>query len=648
MPIFILGKPINKNTLEACIQSYACQAYTGEWEIIIVNQSTEKNILEVFKNYYRQYRKISLETNSLTPQILMTENFEQAVNVATGDLILFSQCNYLLNQDYIENHVAAHSFEDCDVSMGYSVVKPEDTSSIELLKKLEKYPYLALEQQDKRDTINSSSFLNFKIGHLGIKQDFFKKKLSDFNLNNAKLFTIWDDINLGYKLYQKGVNVKFISNAYMIPCSHSKIIANLKKEDIFQDLKSFRQLLDTYPELTLIIRRWILEFYETICKHIELKNMSSNDDILYLNNLLKRNQTLSLSNVYKPTKKLKVLTYPWHIAHQYELYKLPYEFTLITDLGTWRATGWNLQQRPIPDNVSFKSIREINFNEFDLAILHFDENVLSPENANGLISKDWGDTFKFFQDEIQLPKVAVCHGTPQFFGQYNIKYKKYNLLQVIEEERQKLVNYLGNTLVINNSYQAQKEWNFTKSKVIWHGFDPTELPPCTYAKGILTPFGHAVTSRPHYRGYAIYTKVFEDFPSEHSPFVLSVREPNILLQGNEYAQVIFRNYVNNIRQYSIYFNPTIRSPMPRSRGEAMMCGLVTVSLKNHDVDLFIKNGVSGFYSEDILELRDFLLYLMKNPEETRKIGQRGREIAMDIFNHDLYLKAWQETISQLV
>ena len=347
-------------------------------------------------------------------------------------------------------------------------------------------------------------------------------------------------------------------------------------------------------------------------------------------------------------KKIKILTYPWHIPHQYELYKLPYEFTLVTDLGTWISTGWNLNQRPIPNNVNFKSIREINIKDFDLAILHFDENVLSPENSHGKVSKDWGDTFKFFREKINLPKVAICHGTPQFYGQFDIKYNQPNLMQPIENEKKRLIDYLGDILVINNSYQAQKEWNFSKSKVIWHGFDPTEFPSTTYTKGILTPFSNTLISRPHYRGYNIYQQVFKNFPSEYYPSFLSVKEPSILLKGNDYAYKRFRNYVDDIRQYSIYFNPTIRSPMPRSRGETMMCGLATVSLKNHDVDLFIENGVNGFFADNPTELREILLYLSKNPQDAQKIGQKGRELAMDIFNYNRFLKTWNDLIQELI
>ena len=59
----------------------------------------------------------------------------------------------------------------------------------------------------------------------------------------------------------------------------------------------------------------------------------------------------------------------------------------------------------------------------------------------------------------------------------------------------------------------------------------------------------------------------------------------------EYGALWFRSYVDLVREYSVFFNPTLRSPMPRSRGEAMLSGLATVNAKNHDVERFIESCV---------------------------------------------------------
>ena len=96
----------------------------------------------------------------------------------------------------------------------------------------------------------------------------------------------------------------------------------------------------------------------------------------------------------------------------------------------------------------------------------------------------------------------------------------------------------------------------------------------------------AMKTRPHYNGYIIYSEILKNFPQKFRPSFLSVKEPHSAYgtNNNWYANAKFDNYVRALGEYSIYFNPTIRSPMPRTRGEAMMCGLAIVTTKNHDVE----------------------------------------------------------------
>jgi glycosyltransferase involved in cell wall biosynthesis len=310
--------------------------------------------------------------------------------------------------------------------------------------------------------------------------------------------------------------------------------------------------------------------------------------------------------------------------------------------------AWDYSQRPLPPNVGFARAEDINARNYDLAILHFDENVLAYANTNGVLGPDWGASFMWMRENIDLPKIAICHGTPQFYGQYDMDYREPNLLSVIEAERSRLVDYLGDIRTVLNSYQAQQEWGFRNSRVIWHGFDPTEFPPATYDRGILSPQGPLVTSRPHYRGYFLYQQVFENFPADLRPQSVHVPEPHVLYQGNTYAIAKYRNYIDEIRRYSVYFNPTQRSPMPRARCEPMMCGVVTVSAHNHDIDMFIRNGVNGFYSSEPEELRRILIDLVRHPAAVRQIGKESRKTALDIFNHDRYLADWCTLISDTV
>lgn len=332
---------------------------------------------------------------------------------------------------------------------------------------------------------------------------------------------------------------------------------------------------------------------------------------------------------------LRVLTYRWHVPHQYELFKLGADFTLVSDLGEDACRWWDLGQRPMPANARFARWDEIDPSQFDLAILHFDENVLQAAADAPGVGADWGKTFRFLRRNLSIPCVGVCHGTPQADA---------------PAQRQALVDFLGGIPVVVNSHQALAEWGFENARVIWQGFDPAEF-PCRPAPGlraprILTLPGEATAERPGYRGADLLAQVSARLaaPLER----LSVPEPSLLLAGNAYADARFAHYVAALHSYDIYFNPTLRSPMPRSRGEAMLCGLVTVNADSHDVDRFIENGMNGFYAASSEELADQLGFLLADPARAWRIGQAGRETAIRLFHIDRYLDDWRRLIRDVL
>ncbi|MBA4372481.1 MAG: glycosyl transferase [Thermodesulfovibrio sp.] len=640
------------------LKALAAQNYPGNCEIVLVNDRTRDNSVRVVRDFMT-----TLNSSAEAGQRLDVKLIDNPTNIgncgsrnigirhAEGDIVVIIDADCIVNEDFLYAHAEAHAYGDGDIVIGPLNLETNGQDPLAVLQAYEKDTERMLKDSRLQDPINHRSFLNCITRNISIRKEVISGDLFDDSFSyseDERSGFGWEDVEMGYRLYKQGARIKFTSEAFSVHISHPSSADERTKP--LRSLRNFRKLYEKHPELLLAARQWTLDTYQKICDWVDQFGHAKNDDRLYLDHLFQRFIPAPF-NIGRH-RRLKILTHRWHCAHQYELYKLPHEFTLATGTGTGITDYWEYDKRPLPPNAQMQDIREVRIKDYDLAIVHFDENVLAPENTNGIIAPawGWGETLKWFRKNVKLPMVAVCHGTPQFHGQYNIHYREPDLMQVIEKERVKLVDFMCDVLVIANSFQAQREWDFRKSKVIWHGFDPAEFYPARYERGILAMLEKAMLNRPHYNGYFQYREVFDEFPGEYAPTMLHVPEPNVLYakNSNAYAYAKFRNYVDEIRQYSIYFNPTLRSPMPRSRGEAMLCGLVTVSMNNHDVDMFIRNGVNGFYSNDAYELREYLRYLLKNPEQCRKIGLEGRKTAMDIFNNDRYLKAWDDTIAEVL
>jgi len=333
---------------------------------------------------------------------------------------------------------------------------------------------------------------------------------------------------------------------------------------------------------------------------------------------------------------MKILTHFGHAGHQYELWKLPYDITAISNLGY--INQWSYHQRPLHEKINVITKDDLNEKDYDVAIVHIDEFFIhQPEY---LKDRCWGEPFKFF-NTLNLPIIFVCHGTVRYkeLQRYDIE----NNITYEDEINQEIRDVIGDRLIICNSHQAQKEWGFKNSKVIWHGFDPDEFKESTYTKNILAIHYAKTLNRAVYNGYNFYLKVKDIVGNKYNIPMGELNLPIATLSSEE----IFKRYIDNIRQYTAYFNPTQYSPMPRMRGEAMMCGLCPVTADNHDTHMFIENGKNGFRSNSVQDIADFINLLCTNKTFAIDLGKQSRKTAIDLFHIDRYLSDWEKVLQSI-
>lgn len=581
----------------------------------------------------------------------------RGVAESVGDIVVVVDADCLFNRDFLLQHYSLHAQGMCDAVLGPKGIETLGRPPMAVLGQHEADPARAVAEANPQDEINQDSFVNCVTRNLSLRRSFVDTSLNGVLFDEAFNYSAkpdsgfgWEDVELGCRLQAAAARIKFAESTVSIHISHPPTVENQDKP--VRSLRNYRRLHEKHRSLGRVSRQWSIRTFEAIerwCLKLDV-DVGSLEDYRSLKELLSP-ATESGVRFSRRRQPLRIATYRWHCPHQYELYRLGGEFNLATGLGTGLCERWEWRQRPMPLNAKLRRLERVDSSTFDLAILHFDENVLDPSICNGKVPSDWGNAFRKALAEWDVPKIAICHGTPQFFGQYDPDFDIVHPPTVIEESRCRLVELLRDTHVVCNSHQAQREWGFAKSSVIWQGFSPHDFPMTARQPGrVLSMSKRAMRDRPHYNGFFVMEEARKRLADSVRIEELCVPDPpsSLVPETNDWAKVKYENYARRLAEYSVYVNPTLRSPMPRTRGEAMLAGLVSVSMRNHDVDMFIRNGVNGFYADSPAELADQIRFLGQNEGAWRKMSTASRDTALDVFNQDRYLSDWSSLIRSVI
>ncbi|MCL1889251.1 MAG: glycosyltransferase [Desulfovibrionaceae bacterium] len=626
-----LSAELEKEPFSFFLKALFRQNYPGPVELVLVNYGSRLRAETAREDFYqlkKQFPSAAISLNLLHTRGDSGEGHARNMGfeAAAGDIVVITDSDCLMNAAFLSLHALYMAWGPYDALLG-----PVN------------------EGQKQRDSLCPTGFVNcltrnFSLRKSAAPRPLFEEAFSSGAAPDSGLG--WAEVAMGRALYDAGLRLGYAEGTFSAPVSPGPDCP--AQGQAWRSLSNFVKLLEKYPDMPEVAGRWVRDTYSAILNtdgqlpapHTPLRRRAE------------RLMSGSAATRIRPIspKRLRILSFHWHTAHQYELFKLPHDFFLVHGVGAPASQKWNIELRPAPDNIRFISHRGLDPRDYDLAIVPFDENVLAPQYCNGVLHPRWGELFLWFLHNVPLPKIGICHGTPLFYGQWDITYAKPDLMRVIEAERLRLVEAVKDFTVVCNSHQAEREWGFARSTVIWHGFDPMEFPPRDRESfGCLTLEQETMRAKPFYNGFFIHRETCVDLPEAHTPHHIKVPSPrNGDLKGNLYARAKFRNYVDELRKYAVYFNPTVRSCMPRTRGEAMLCGLVPVSLLNHDADMFIKNGVNGFIGSCPRELREHITFCLERPAAAWKIGLEARKSACALFSLDRYLAEWQTLLQAAI
>lgn len=305
-------------------------------------------------------------------------------------------------------------------------------------------------------------------------------------------------------------------------------------------------------------------------------------------------------------KDLKVFGVPWHTAHQYELAKLFKSYDLLTNF----YREWGTSSRPRPTNSS--DVLVFNRQQYDMAILHVDQQCIDPKNNKGKLFREMKSLTE------GMPRVIINHMTP-----FDDRLEFDEVVNGMKE-------LVGNIPMVVNSKQAAAQWGW--GHPIIHGMDASDWMNLPKEPRIVTSLSTGGMAKA-YRRELLHTTM--EMLKEDDIELIWIQSTHKCKSWEEYKEYLGRSLV--------YFNPTWQSPMPRSRTEAMLSGACIVSTRHHDWDEYVQDGINGFIIPDNPQsaariLKELVTTRIKEAEE---IGQRGRQTAIERFSHERWANDWQ-------
>jgi len=329
-------------------------------------------------------------------------------------------------------------------------------------------------------------------------------------------------------------------------------------------------------------------------------------------------------------KKIRIFSLPWHLSHQAELLKLPFEWTYLIN----HTRKWDERVRLMPEHLKWVPYYEDS--KYDLAILHVDQQCLLPRLGKSILFRE---VFSIVKRKI--PIIVINHGTPvypelfiQMAEQDGYGNKEENGEAWARDKMKELLQ--GVDAVVVNSYEAQKQWGF--GQTIIHGLDKEEWFDLRKEPRVVTFISPAGIGQKYY-GRRLFNETREILKEEYGIESIWISEDFKPGNWNEYREFLGKSLV--------YFNPTIGLPMPRTRTEAMFSGCCIVTTRHQDADIFIKDGENGFICKDNPEdAAKKIAWCIEHYKESVEIGQKGKQTAYELFSGERFRSDWISLIEK--
>ncbi len=317
---------------------------------------------------------------------------------------------------------------------------------------------------------------------------------------------------------------------------------------------------------------------------------------------------------------LKILSYNWHEPYLCLLSKIGHTFLIVEPkLSDGKYRRWDKNMRPVPDNVILVSEKE--------AKTQLDEGAIDLLIAHNI--KDLVNVYGY-----SLPKIIVFHNkltTEIKLGSNKVNREDYLI---------KINPLLKDVKKVFISENKRCDWGLD-GDVILPGIDVNDYGGYSGDNPSILRVGNMIKERDIMMGFTKSESILLDLPSQTLGLNPTITESR-LSSG-------FDDLLDHYRSFRVYLHTTLN---PYEDGynlsllEAMAVGMPVLSIANKTSP--IKNGINGYISDDIQNLRSCAVKLLEDQKLAYSLGQKARETVKDKFSQIKFLQLWIKSIEATI
>lgn len=269
----------------------------------------------------------------------------------------------------------------------------------------------------------------------------------------------------------------------------------------------------------------------------------------------------------------------------------------------------------------------------DVCIMMHNSAIPNQKEQQRWLVRNW-QAFK--DNNVQVVWRSIGQSTPSIeeeLGRYKavgLKLIRYSPLE------QKLPKFAGEDALIR----------FAKNENDFHNW--------TGERQQVITIGQSIKKRSSHLGFPVMEKVFAGFSAK----VFGTDNEDL---GNLYGGApSYEELKAVLRENRVFFYfGTIPAPYTLSFIEAMMTGCPIVAVgkgirhlspydwENYEIPEIIVNGVNGFFSDNIDELRGYIRGLLDDGEMAKRVGEAGRKTAIELFGKRQRMQEWSDFLRRI-